>query len=187
MERDKKTYRKSVERSCSLSDVKAWHLGESEELKKWLDFGFFNHIFVCKNKWMILYYDIKEGEKFHEALSKKLTEELFNELCDYFFELIERSDKLNLTEELFEIIVKSWPAFTIFDEISKYPELTNESMIRRLIRIRQTTHTFSYEISKKLELESEPLEYIFFKGRIIEKSFDEFIKENKIIIEEHDE
>ena len=50
-------------RECSLFSIKAWYEGESTELKKWIDFGFFNHIFVSKNGLVRLYYDVEEGEK----------------------------------------------------------------------------------------------------------------------------
>ena len=114
-------------------------------------------------------------------LDEKLTEELFNELCDYFFELIGQADNLNTKEEIFNISVKLWPAYTIFDELSKYPEFGNDSMVRRLIRIRTTTESFSYELESKIKTEG-PKDYIFYKGELYLTPFEDFCKEKNIEI-----
>ena len=175
-------HREDVTRECSLFSIKAWYEGESNELKKWLDFGFFNHIFVSKNGIVTLYYDVDEGDKFHEILEKKLTEEIFDELCDYFFELIKQSNNVNSNYEIHNLSVKAWPALTIFDELSKYPELGNEYIIRRLIRVRTTTERFAYELEEKIEKENFQEDYIFSQGKLYFKSFEDFIKEKGIEI-----
>ena len=181
---EKEVYCKSVQRPGSLTDLKAWYIGESSELKKWIGFGFFNHLFFYQNKLIQLYYNLKEGNEFHNVLKQKLTEDLFDNLSNNFFELIEESEKINSHNELFKIMIKSWPAFTIFDEISKYPEFATESMIRRLRRIRTSTESFSYELSKRLNHELEPNECIFYKGNtILESSHQHFINKNNMILE----
>ena len=183
MKKEEKIYTKYLERPCSLFDTKAWYEGESKELEKWFGVGFYNTIFVSNDNIVTIYYDKDECDKFDEAMDKKLTENLFNELCDFFFELIKEAGNIESDEDIFKITVKCWPAFTIFDEISKYPEWATDSMLRRLIRIRTTTETFSYELAGKVKKQDQLKEYIFFKGNVIIKPLQEFIKENDIIIE----
>jgi len=175
-------FKELVTRHVSLLDVKAWHEGESKELKKWFGFGFFNHIFVSENGRVTVYYDTEELDKFDEIIREKLTEDLFNELCDYLFELIEKSKNAASDEEIFELYSKMWPAFTIFDELSKHPELGNEYMIRRLIRIRKTTEDFSF-LENKLN-HPEIKTYLFHKEEIFLIPFEQFIKEKGIEIVE---
>lgn len=179
-----KTYKKSVLRPSSLFDVKAWYEGESKELEKWLGFGFYNHLFVCKNKMVRLYYDAEEGDAFDKVLNKELDEELFDKLCDNIFEQIEKSKDAKTDKEIYELIVKCWPSFVIFDIISKYPEYASETMMRRLMRVRKATESFAYEIDDKIDTTNMPKNFIFFKGELIEKPFEELIQENKIIIKE---
>ncbi len=175
-------YKKDVIRPCSLFSVKAWYEGESRELKKWIGFGFFNHLFLCKDGMARLYYDAEEGLVFDKILDEKLNEELFDKLCDNLFAQIDNAKNAKTEEEIFEIIVKCWPSFTIFDVVSKYPEYASESMIRRLIRVRKETESFSYEIEERINATDMPKDFIFFKGRVIEKQFADFIQENKITI-----
>ncbi len=177
-----KKYKKALTRECSLFDVKAWYKGESEELKKLAGIGYFNHLFVCKNGFMTLYYDLEEAEIFDEWFKEKFTEDFFNKVCDNFYELINSIEVVESDEEIFDLSVKMWPALFFFDELSKYPELGNSDMIRRLIRVRKTTETASYKLSKKVIFEDSPEEYIFFKGDIYFKDFDSFCKEQNIEI-----
>jgi len=184
MERGEKIYCKSIKRPSSLTDIKAWHIGESEELKKWIGTGFFNHIFVSEKDLVRIYYNKEEEEKVWSSLKQNLTEDFFHKLCDYFFELIEQSEKVNSHEELFNITVKCWPAWTIQDYVSKFPELGTRAMLRRLIRVRQTTEEFSYKLSDRMNHEDSPDYYIFFKGNVLIMPFSEFILKNNIIIKE---
>ena len=177
-------YRKSVVRPGSLFSVKAWYEGESSELKKWIGFGFFNHLFLSKNEMVRLYYEVKEGYMFDKILDERLNEELFDRLCDNLCEQISKAEDAETDDEIYEIVVKCWPSLTIFDEISKYPEYASESMLRRLIRIRKATESFSYEIEEKIDTANMPKNFIFFRGGLIKKPFKEFIHENKISIED---
>ena len=172
-----------IKQDDSLKDIQAWYLGESKELEKWIGFGFFNHLFISKNKIVRLYYNYEDGENFWKVLNEKLTEDLFHNLCDNLIELIEQSKTTNSEQELFKIYVKCWPAWTIFDEISKYPELATPLMLTRLIRLRKTTEAFSYDLSKRLNHTNLPEDYILFKGKLFFKPFDDFTKENNIFIE----
>tara|TARA_Y100000310_G_scaffold185141_1_gene185228 strand:+ start:276 stop:848 length:573 start_codon:yes stop_codon:yes gene_type:complete len=176
------TYCKSIQRPSSLTDIKAWHLGESIELEKWLGCGFFNHIFVSEKDLVRVYYNHKEEEKFWNILKQKLNPDFFNEICNYFFQLIEDSEQTDSHNELFNINIKCWPAWTIFDYISKYPEIASEDIVRRLIRVRKTTEAFSYELSERLNHESSPDYYIFFKGNILSIPLRDFVLKNKILI-----
>ena len=64
---------KSVTRFCSLSEIKAWHIGESEHLTELIGTGFKNTLFVSNKGSVKFYYDSEEIKKFEEAL------ELINE------------------------------------------------------------------------------------------------------------
>lgn len=173
-------YVKDISRmGCSIFDIKAWYEGESRELKNKLDFGFYNTMFVIEGENVDLYYDKEECDNFYKILDEKLTEDFFNELCDNFFNLIHESKGINDGGKIFKLMVKCWPALAIFEELSNCPEYGTDSMIRRLIRVRKSTEAFSYELSKRLDLREEvPNNYIFFHGEIINKPFEEFLKEN---------
>lgn len=167
----------------SFFDVKAWYEGESDELKRILGFGFYNTIFVVKNRNVEFYYDEEECDRFYEILDEKLEEDFFNNLCDGFFELIEASNDAETNAEIFEIMVKCWSALVIFNELSLYPEYGNDFMLRRLVRVRKTTEAFSYELSKRLNLKDEtPESYLFFRGELIEKPFEKFLDEMDFIV-----
>ena len=170
-----KRFKEDVTRQSTFLGLKAWYEGESKELEKWIGFGFFNHIFLFENGMLTLYYDIEEGDKFHEVLKEKLIEDFFDRLCEHFFNVINNS-KNNSNEEIFNVLIKLWPSFTIFDELSKYPELGNGYMLRRLERIRKTTERFSYELEHKIK-EEKAKNCVFFKGEIYEMPFEQFIKE----------
>lgn len=175
-----KKYKKDVTRICPLFSVKIWYEGESKELEKWVGAGFFNHIFVSKNGVVTLYYDVEECNKFYELLEKVLDEDFFNELCDCFCELIEQKDSVNSNEEIFNLAVKIWPALTIFDEISKDPEWGNDSILRRLMRVRISTESFAYELEDKANVDDSLKDYIFFQGKVYLDNFDSFCKEKEI-------
>lgn len=175
-------YKKSVTRECSLFDVKAWCEGEGKELKRLIGVGFFNHIFLSKGGVVTIYYHIEEADKFDEWMGENFTEEFFNELCNEFWELVEKIDFVESDKDIFELTVKLWPALLIFDEFSKYPEWGNDAMIRRLIRVRTSTESASYELANKAIVEDLPKNYIFFKGEIYYQNFDDFCKEKRIEI-----
>ena len=175
-----KIYKKCLTRELSLSDTQAWHKGESTELEKKIGVGFYNHLFKSEKGMVTLYYDTKEANKFEQALDNVLDEKFFDKLCDEFLELIQTNPTTD--KEIQDLQIKIWPALTIFDEISKYPEWATESMLRRLIRIRQNTEAFTYDLAKKATLQNTPKDYIYHKGQLIQKPFDQFIKENQIVI-----
>jgi len=154
-----KKYIKSTTRMMSLPEIKEWHQGESEELKKLIGFGFENHLFISENGVVTLYYDCDEGEKFHEVLENVLTEDFFDEICDKFAEAMEESS-----------IIKAWPMLTIFDEIDNYPELATPNMLRRLMRLRISTHNFFYDLEST---KGGPKDFILFKGKVFVENENE--------------
>ena len=79
-----KKYKEDVTRDCSLLSIRAWYEGESKELEKWIGFGFFNHIFVSENGSVTLYYDIEEGNRFHEVLEEVFTEDFLINYVNIF-------------------------------------------------------------------------------------------------------
>ena len=151
-------------REGPLFSIKAWYEGESKELEKWLGFGLYNTLFISRYNVVTFHYDSGEAGEFHEVLKEKLTEDFFNNLCENFFELIE--SPANTNEDIYRLLVKCFPALMIFDEISKYPEITSDDIIRRLERVRKNTESFSYDLIKKVNLINEPKNYIYFRGNL---------------------
>ena len=176
--------KKELVREMSLFDVRAWYKGESEEFKKWTGFGFLNTLFVSRNNLVTVYYDQEEVKKFNEVLDKKLDEEFFDNICNDFFELIESAKGVEDGKTIFDISTKCWPALMIFDEISKYPEWADENMLHRLTRVRQTTQDFYYNLSKKVNTLKMMKDYLFFKGELLRKPFEELIQEQGLVIED---
>lgn len=163
----------------SLFDVRAWHNGEGDGLKKLINFGFYNTIFVSVNGNVTVYYEKEECDEFYDVLDEVLDEALFNEVCDSLVELTLLEAEND--DDIFELCVRLWPCFTILDIVSKYPEYGNDSMIRRLIRLRGSTESFSYDLVKDVSGDW-PETYIFYKGELVEGDFEEFIKDRGIIL-----
>lgn len=159
-------YIKTITRWESLFDIRAWLEGESRELKKWLGVGLFKTLFVSQNGVVMVYYDKQEGETFYNKLKETLTDEFFDRLCDDFLNSIEQIDTVNSNKEIYKLIVKMWPVLTIFDEISKYPEIASQTILNRLMRIRKNTESLSYELSKKVKLKNQPKDFIVINGKL---------------------
>ena len=170
-----KLYKVDTTRELPFLAVKAWHEGDSKELKKWIDFGFFNHIFVSENGFVTTYYDAEEIEEYDKILDEKFTDDLFNELCDHFFDTL-KSENFNSDDEIFVFLTKIGPASTLFYDISNYPEFATDNMIRRLIRVRKTTESFVYDVIKNIK-NKEPKDYIYHKGELHFIPFEQFLKE----------
>lgn len=175
-----KIYKKDVIRNMSLFDVRAWHEGESVEFKKWTGFGFYNTLFASKNNLVAVYYDKEETDKFDKVLGEKLDDNL----CDNFFELTEEAEDAQSNEDIYKLSVRCLPALIIFDEISKYLKWATPSMLRRLIRVRTTTQDFHHNLSEKADHSNLPADYLFFKGELLQKLFEELINEHEIVIEQ---
>jgi len=168
---------------CSFYDLNCWYEGEFYGLKKLIGFGFENTFFLVENGTINSYYSLDECEQFYKILDEKITEKFFNQICDNFFELIEKSKTAESHEEIFKLMIEIWAILAIFHEISNYPEYANDSMLRRLLRVRKNTESFFYDLSNKLNKEKiSPQNYLFFKGKVFEKPINSFIEENSFII-----
>ncbi|MCH8945443.1 MAG: hypothetical protein IIA85_00800 [Nanoarchaeota archaeon] len=168
-----KYYKEITRINESLFSIKAWYEGESRELKKLLGIGLFNTLFVSSENTISIYYDSEEAENFHEKLKEVLTDDFFDKLCEEFFDLINESDNFNTNEEIYGLLVRCFPALVIFDEISKYPEIATDNIVRRLERVRKNTEAFSYDLMKKVNSINEPKNYIYFQGDLYVKKLND--------------
>lgn len=155
---------KSCTRFCSLSQIKAWHIGESEHLKKVLGIGFENTLFISKNNLVDFYYHPNEAEEFEKELEKVGKEE-FGEICTDFMLLIDEIQNCETDEQKLDLFAKMIPALTIFNEFDEYPEYMERDMERRLMRVRLYTESKPYELLKDIG-KDDPKDFIYFKGRV---------------------
>ena len=80
-------------------------------------------------------------------------------------------------------MVSLWAILAVFHEISNSPEYANESMLRRLFRIRENTESFFHNLSNKLDKNRTfPKNYLFFKGKVFETSLSSFMGKNDFIL-----
>ncbi|MFW9873509.1 MAG: hypothetical protein ACFFG0_10430 [Candidatus Thorarchaeota archaeon] len=131
-------YIKTVTRMWPVEVLREWIIGEQESLP-------FNNTMIIKDgDNATFYYDQYEIDIFETFLEENLTEDWFNELCDEFMELINKPN-LKIRE-----IVRH---LTIFNEVDQYPEWFEkeyrESCMRRLMRVRESTHNKLYEMFEK--------------------------------------
>ncbi len=122
--------------NMSESDVQIWKKGSGEELAKVIGIGLTDLKFEREGTKVTMSYEKEEGEKVHEAIKDFLTDEHFDKLCENFVQLIMKKQELQTL---------MLPALIIFDEIDRYPEIANEYILRRLMRIRTSTHEESYK------------------------------------------
>ncbi len=155
----KKRYGKSISREGSLIGFQAWNVGDTIELKNWLDWSFERHYFVNKRGVIDLFVEAQQGEDYYEILQKKLKEkDFFNALYKDFLYHINKGEEIIRKKilhreiiELYMLIIKCFPASTIFDTISNYPEITSqENVIKKVIDIRKETGEFLYEAENRL-------------------------------------
>ncbi len=149
----------------SLTSIKVWYMGESEELKKLIGVGMYNTIFISLNNNVTVYYDSEEAENFHNVLKKTITDGFFDELCDRFFILISEIKEIKNEKEMFEVLSKYFSILSIFDELSKYPEIASDYIIRRLNRVRKNTESQFYSFIESLESLNEPENYIYYRNK----------------------
>ncbi len=129
----------------NLSSVLAWAKGEEE-------LGLKSSLFICEKGVLTQYVDSDEGERFFDFV-KKITTDEFDIICEEFFKAIENKD-----------LVKMHKALAIFDELDNYSEFIDGSILRRLKRVRESTHEESY----KFKDEGEKT-FIVFKGEVWKK------------------
>ncbi len=138
---------KNYEQTCTrlgetLNNILDWARGEKEV-------GIKDSLFICENGTVEQYVESSEGEKFHEFV-KNLSESEFNQICDEFFKAIEERN-----------LSKMHKALAIFDEMDNY-SLGTEPMKRRLLRIRKSTESKSYEFGEGEGIK----DFILYKGKV---------------------
>jgi len=149
---------KSISRMYPIETIEEWKIGEGDYLRLILGVGFYNTIFIKEGDWINFYYNYSEVKEFEKALEEQIGEDEFNNLCDIFMELINKSDV-----KIRELV----PYLTIFNEFDEYPEYMEGDMAKRLLRVRTSTESKVYDLMKgtnKLEQE-QAIE----KEKIIEK------------------
>lgn len=140
---------KYFERVCtrlgeSSENVKSWAEGESK-------LGLNNSLFICEQGNVTQYVDSEEGEAFNNMVSQ-LTKDEFNNICDEFFQAIEDKD-----------LAKMHKGLAIFNEMDNY-NFGDETMKRRLLRLRKSTESESYKFKQSGETD-----FICYKGEIYTK------------------
>lgn len=141
---------KSVTRIVSKRELEAWKYGDDTGLKKWLGIGFESHKFEQGSDGVTLYYDEDEGAMFHKVLKQKLTDDFFDNLVGEYYTILEKMENTDAQEQLFELACNLWPILTIFDEMDNF-QLGNESIKRRLLKVREKTHFKVYDLMGKLK------------------------------------
>ena len=123
-----KNLRLGATRMYSEENTKAWIKAEE-------NLGLKNSLFITINGVTTQYYDVDEGEEFHRCVKEDLQKEgWFDELCEYFFEVIKNKDKVAMFRGL-----------AIFNEIEEHLEIATEDQLRRLKRVRESTHEEIYK------------------------------------------
>lgn len=115
-------------RMYSKENVKAWIKAEG-------NLGLTKSVFITINGTTTQYYDEEEGEKFFEWVeSNMISDEWFDSWCEIFFHGIKIKEK-----------VEQFEALAIFNEIDEHPEIATEDQLRRLKRLRESTHEEIYK------------------------------------------
>ena len=129
-----KFYTKGTTRMYSWENIEAW--AEAEE-----NLGLNNSLFFVEDmnetdtKKVTQWVDVDEGEKFFEWVKYILRCDEFEEKIEEYFEAIKEKNK-----------VLQFMALTIFNEIDEHPEIATEDQLRRLKRIRESTHEEIYKL-----------------------------------------
>ncbi len=111
-----------------------------ENLDAWIkaeeNLGLKNSQFFHHNGTTEQWIDSDEGEKFHDWLKKCLRDVSiwFEAICDNYFLSLKEKDK-----------VKQFECLAIFNEIDEHPEIATEDQLRRLKRVRESTHEEIYK------------------------------------------
>ena len=105
-------------------------LAEAEE-----NLGLKNSMFFHHNGTTDQWIDADEGEKFFEYVKNGLELDWwFDTHCETFFKALKKDDKVLIFEHL-----------AIFNEIDEHPEIATEDQLRRLKRVRESTHEEIYK------------------------------------------
>lgn len=123
-----KFYTRGATRMYSWDLVEAW--AEAEE-----HLGLNNSMFFEENGTFTQWVDVDEGELFHKNVKEWCKDNSIEKTFDLIFKAIREKDKVRIFECL-----------AIFNEIDEHPEIATEDQLRRLKRIRETTHEEIYKL-----------------------------------------
>ena len=105
-------------------------LAEAEE-----NLGLKNSIFFEENGTFNQWVDVDEAEEFHKFVKYICKEKHLDELFEDYFGALKRKNKVEIFMHL-----------SIFNEIDEHPEIATEDQLRRLKRIRESTHEEIYNV-----------------------------------------
>ena len=115
-------------RMYSDENVKAWIKAEENLMLK-------NSVFITIDGVTTQYYDEEEGEMFFNYLKSVMKrKDWFNNWCEIYFDGIKKKNKVQIFE-----------ALAFFNEIDEHPEIATEDQLRRLKRLRESTHEEIYK------------------------------------------
>ena len=108
-------------------------------VKQWIEaeenLGLRNSVFITINGTTTQYYNEQEGEIFYNLMKKSMKiNDWFDVICENYFQAIKKKDK-----------VKHFECLAIFNEIDENPEIATEDQLRRLKRLRESTHEEIYK------------------------------------------
>ena len=144
----------------SLQEIKAWYEGESDGLKDLIGIGYYNHLFICTNGLVKLFYDYDEWKNVNRELKTVLTNKFFDMICTEYNILLTHIKSVSTNKEIHNLAVKLWPLQTIFNEIDECPEIASKYILNKLLKLRTATHTKQYELEAKRKIRKEPKNYI---------------------------
>ena len=125
-----KFYTRGATRMYSDENIDAWIKAEE-------NLGLKNSIFFHHNGTTDQWIDADEGEKFFKFVTWMCKDKIhLDKIFEDFFEIIKKKDKIEMFESL-----------AIFNEIDEHPEIATEDQLRRLKRIRESTHEEIYKMS----------------------------------------
>ena len=107
--------------------IDAWI--EAEE-----NLGLKNSLFFWENGTTTQWVDSEEAEEFFN----KIKSMDFNKVMDDYFIALEKKNK-----------VKIFECLAVFNEIDEHPEIADEDILRRLKRLRETTHEEIYKLAEE--------------------------------------
>ncbi|MGR3175083.1 MAG: hypothetical protein ACUZ8N_10845 [Candidatus Scalindua sp.] len=111
----------------SKENVEAWIKAEQ-------NLGLKKSVFITINGTTTQYYDEEEGEVFYEMVKILCKDLILNLWFENYLIAIKEKDK-----------VEQFKALSIFNEIDEHPELATNDQLRRLKRIRESTHEDIYK------------------------------------------
>ena len=118
-----KFYTRGATRMYSDENIDAWIKAEE-------NLGLKNSMFFHHNGTTDQWIDADEGEKFFEWVKDFPLDFIFED----YFKAIKNKDK-----------VKQFECLAIFNEIDEHPEIANDDQLRRLKRVRESTHEEIYK------------------------------------------